>query len=67
MALHGHTCGIRTAVPRRLCWSGKFILEWERMTGQEEGMRVKLVLSIYTYINFLSMFIYLYFNIDVFP
>lgn len=60
MALHGHTCGIRAAVPRRLCWSDEFTLEGERMTGQgrrvprltERWMRIKLVLSIYICMNF---------------
>lgn len=65
MALHGHTCGNRAAVPRRLCWSDKFTLEGERMTRQgggiprlmERRMRIKQVPSIHTYIIFLSRFI----------
>lgn len=65
MALPGHTCGIRAAVPRRLCWSDKFTLQGGRMTGQggevprfmERGIGIKQVPSIYIYINVLSMFI----------
>lgn len=64
MALHGHTCGIRAAVPRRLCWSDKFTLEGERMTGQFEDKTSPK--HIYLYKCFIYAY-YLYFNANAFP